>query len=97
MRSHQLAAKAAQEGFFDDEILPIDVEQADGSIMTVNKDQAVRGDTTLEALARLKPAFREGHQITAGKCLARQCRSLWNDSHVQGGRPRQRESSPWPS
>lgn len=66
MRSHQLASKAAREGFFDDEIMPIEVEQADGSIMTVKKDQAVRGETTLEALAKLKPAFKEGHQITAG-------------------------------
>ncbi|MBI5252326.1 MAG: acetyl-CoA C-acetyltransferase [Desulfomonile tiedjei] len=66
LRSHQLAEKAIQEGFFDGEIMPIEVEQADGSIMTVKRDQAVRGDTTLEALARLKPAFNEGHQITAG-------------------------------
>jgi acetyl-CoA acyltransferase len=66
VRSHHLAAKAAEQGFFDGEILPIDVEQPDGSIMTVKTDQAVRADTSLEALARLKPAFRESHQITAG-------------------------------
>ncbi len=66
LRSHQLAAKAQQEGFFDGEILPIEAEQADGTILTVNKDQAVRGDTTLEGLAGLRPAFKEGHAITAG-------------------------------
>jgi acetyl-CoA acyltransferase len=66
LRSHQLAAKAAEEGFFEQEILPIEVEQPDGSIMIVNQDQSVRGDTTLEALAGLRPAFHEGHQITAG-------------------------------
>ncbi|MFZ5868005.1 MAG: acetyl-CoA C-acetyltransferase [Thermodesulfobacteriota bacterium] len=66
LRSHQLAAKAQEEGFFDGEILPIEAPQADGSVMTVNKDQAVRGDTTLEGLAQLRSAFKEGHQITAG-------------------------------
>ncbi|MEW6531285.1 MAG: acetyl-CoA C-acetyltransferase [Thermodesulfobacteriota bacterium] len=66
LRSHQLAAKAQEEGFFDGEILPIEAPQADGSVTTVNKDQAVRGDTTLEGLAQLRSAFKEGHQITAG-------------------------------
>lgn len=66
LRSHQLAAKAQEEGFFDGEILPIEAEQADGTIMTVKTDQAVRGDTTLEGLSKLRSAFKEGHQITAG-------------------------------
>ncbi len=66
LRSHQLAAKAQEEGFFDGEIFPIDAEQADGTVMTVNKDQSIRGDTTYESLASLGPAFKEGHQITAG-------------------------------
>ncbi|MBI4799721.1 MAG: acetyl-CoA C-acetyltransferase [Desulfarculus sp.] len=66
VRSHQLAAKAQAEGFFKDEILPIEAPQADGSVMTVNKDQAVRGETTLEDLAKLKPAFKKDGQVTAG-------------------------------
>ncbi|SPJ15549.1 3-ketoacyl-CoA thiolase [Syntrophobacter sp. SbD2] len=66
LRSHQLAAKAQSEGFFDDEILPIEAVQADGSVMTVKTDQAVRADTTLEGLAKLAPAYRKDHQITAG-------------------------------
>ncbi|MBI5569433.1 MAG: acetyl-CoA C-acetyltransferase [Desulfomonile tiedjei] len=66
VRSHQRAAKAAEDGFFDGEILPIDAVQGDGSIMTVNRDQSVRGDATLEGLAKLRPAFKEGHHITAG-------------------------------
>jgi len=66
VRSHQLAAKAQAEGFFDGEILPIEAPQADGTVMTVDKDQGIRGDTTLEGLAQLKPAFKEGHEITAG-------------------------------
>ncbi len=66
VRSHQLAAKAQAEGFFDGEILPIEAEQADRTVITVKTDQAVRGDTTLEGLAQLSPAFRKDHQITAG-------------------------------
>ena len=51
VRSHQLAAKAQEEGFFDGEILPIEAPQADGTVMTVKKDQAVRDDATLEGMA----------------------------------------------
>ncbi len=66
VRSHQLAAKAQAEGFFDGEILPVEAEQDDGSVMTVDKDQAVRGDATLEGMATLKPAFKKAGSITAG-------------------------------
>jgi len=66
VRSHRLAAKAQEEGFFDDEILPIEAPQADGGVMTVKTDQAVRGDTTLEGLAGLRPAFKKDGVITAG-------------------------------
>src|SRR4030043_909240 len=65
-RSHELALKAQKEGFFDAEIMPIEAEQADGSLMTVQKDQAVREDVTLEGLAQLKPVFKESGVITAG-------------------------------
>ncbi|MEW6444399.1 MAG: acetyl-CoA C-acetyltransferase [bacterium] len=65
-RSHQFAAKAQAEGFFDGEILPIEAEQADGKILKVTKDQAVRGDTTVEGMAGLKPAFKPDGVITAG-------------------------------
>lgn len=65
VRSHKLAAKALGESFFDDEILPIEAEQADGSVMWVDKDQAIRPETTLENLAKLKPAFMEKGAITA--------------------------------
>ncbi|MFH1138796.1 MAG: acetyl-CoA C-acetyltransferase [Pseudomonadota bacterium] len=66
VRSHQLAAKAQENGFLDDEILPVEAPQADGSVLTVKTDQAVRGDTTLEGLLELKPAFKPGDDITAG-------------------------------
>jgi len=66
LRSHQRAAAAQAEGFFDGEIMPIEAEQGDGSMMVVDKDQAVRGDSTLEGLASLKPAFKKDGVITAG-------------------------------
>ena len=66
VRSHQLAAKAQEEGFFKEEIMPVEAEQADGSVMTVDTDQAVRGDTTLEGISQLRPAFKKDGVITAG-------------------------------
>ncbi|MBU4275886.1 MAG: acetyl-CoA C-acetyltransferase [Proteobacteria bacterium] len=66
IRSHQLAAKAQDEGFFNDEILPIEAQQADGSVMVVDRDQAIRANATLEGVSGLRPAFREDGVITAG-------------------------------
>jgi acetyl-CoA C-acetyltransferase len=65
-RSHQMAYKAQQDGFFDDEILPVEVRQMDGSKMTVDTDQAVRSDATPEGMAELRPAFRKDGTITPG-------------------------------
>jgi acetyl-CoA C-acetyltransferase len=65
-RSHQRAAQAQKDGFFKGEILPIEAEQADGTKLMVDTDQAVRGDTTVEGLAQLKPAYVETGVITAG-------------------------------
>lgn len=65
-RSHQLAFKAREEGFFDDEIMPIEAEQADGTVMTVDRDQAVRDDATAEGMAALKPVFKRDGVITPG-------------------------------
>ncbi|MFF5468030.1 thiolase family protein [Streptomyces achromogenes] len=62
LRSHRLAAAARKNGHFDDEILP--VERPDG--VTVGHDECVREDTSLEKLARLKPAFRADGTVTAG-------------------------------
>ena len=66
LRSHQKAAKALEEGFFKDEIMPIEVTLADGTKKVIDTDQSIRGDTTLEGLAGLKPAFKQDGQITAG-------------------------------
>jgi acetyl-CoA C-acetyltransferase len=65
-RAHQLATKAQEEGFFDGEILPIEAEQADGNMVTVATDQAVRHDATTEGMGGLKPAFKPDGVITAG-------------------------------
>ena len=66
VRSHQLASKAYNEGFFKDEILPIEAEQADGKILVVDRDQAVRDDATLEGMKDLKPSFKPDGVITPG-------------------------------
>ncbi len=61
LRSHQLAAKATEEGRFEREIVPIAVNGD-----TYATDQGIRPDTTLEKLSELKPAFKEDGKITAG-------------------------------
>ena len=61
LRSHQLAAKATEEGRFERETMPFKVN---GS--TYVADQGIRPDTSLEALAALKPVFKEDGRITAG-------------------------------
>ncbi len=66
VRSHQLAFKAYQEGFFNDEILPIEVELPDGRHFVVNRDQAIREEANLEGMKDLKPAFKPDGVITAG-------------------------------
>jgi acetyl-CoA C-acetyltransferase len=65
-RAHQKASKAQKEGFFKDEILPIEAEQADGKRLIVDRDQAVRDDATPEGMKDLKPAFKPDGVITAG-------------------------------
>lgn len=65
LRSHQLAGRAAEEGRFQREILPLEVT-IDGATQVVATDETIRPDTTLEKLAGLKPAFLEGGMVTAG-------------------------------
>jgi acetyl-CoA C-acetyltransferase len=60
-RSQELAVKSQQDGFFEREIIPVEVN---GN--TVSKDDGPRADSTLEKLASLKPAFRENGRVTAG-------------------------------
>ncbi len=64
--SHQKAASALEEGYFEGEILPFEVTLADGEKKVISGDLSIRPDTTMEALAGLKPAFKPDGQITAG-------------------------------
>ena len=64
--SHQRASRAVEEGYFAGEILPVEVEQEDGSVQRFETDLSIRPGTTLENLAELKPAFKPDGQITAG-------------------------------
>lgn len=64
--SHQKAAKATREGWFENEIVPIEVTHDDGSAETIRTDEGIRPDTSIEKLASLKPAFKEDGVITAG-------------------------------
>jgi acetyl-CoA acyltransferase len=75
LRSHQKAAAAVESGLFDPEIVPLQVEivspGGNGSLtqrktFTFQRDEGPRGDTSLAALAKLKPAFKEGGTVTAG-------------------------------
>jgi acetyl-CoA acetyltransferase family protein len=66
MKSHQMAAKAVQEGFFKGEIMPVEAEQADGTKKVFDTDLSIRANTSMEALTGLQPSFKEGGQITPG-------------------------------
>ncbi|MFD0200009.1 MULTISPECIES: acetyl-CoA C-acetyltransferase [Saccharothrix] len=65
-RSHQLAAKAAENGIFGEEIAPVAIPQRKGDPVLFAEDEGVRGDTTVETLAKLRPAFASDGTITAG-------------------------------
>ncbi|HCI78513.1 MAG TPA: acetyl-CoA C-acyltransferase, partial [Ktedonobacter sp.] len=65
LQSHQRASAATAAGRFKDEIVPVEVKQKKGSI-TVETDEPIRGDSSMEALTRLMPAFHEGGTVTAG-------------------------------
>jgi acetyl-CoA C-acetyltransferase len=65
-RSHELAAKAWKDGVFDDEVVSVSVPQRKGDPLEYKADEGVRADTSVEALARLRPAFSKDGTITAG-------------------------------
>ncbi|MCJ1438598.1 hypothetical protein MMC27_007988 [Xylographa pallens] len=74
-RSHQKAAKARKDGLFDKEIVPVttrwrDLEENQDNVaekeITVNEDDGIRPNTTMETLAKLKPAFKANGTSTAG-------------------------------
>jgi acetyl-CoA C-acetyltransferase len=64
--SHRRAAHATKEGWFKEEILPITIPQRKGNPIVIDTDEPIRPDTTVEALAALKPAFKTDGTVTAG-------------------------------
>ena len=64
--SHQKAAKATETGKYKEEIIPIEIPQKKGDPIVFDKDEGIRKDSTPEALAKLKPFFKEDGVVTAG-------------------------------
>ena len=64
--SHRRAVAAIESGRIAEEIIPVSIPQRKGEPLQVTTDERPRRDTTLESLARLKPAFRDGGSVTAG-------------------------------
>ncbi len=66
LNSHRKASAAIKAGKFKDEILPVEIPQRKGATIVFDTDESVREDTSLESLAKLKPAFKEDGTVTAG-------------------------------
>jgi len=74
LKSHQKAAQAVNSGLFDPELVPLDVEvtelngneKPEKKNFSVKRDEGPRANTSMEALSKLKPAFKEGGVVTAG-------------------------------
>ncbi len=66
LNSHRRASAAIKAGKFKEEILPLEIPQRKGPAIVFDTDEAVRADTSLESLGKLKPAFKEGGTVTAG-------------------------------
>jgi 3-oxoadipyl-CoA thiolase len=66
LTSHQRAVAATEAGWFADQLVPVEVPQRKGDPIVVSRDEHPRADTSMEALAKLRPAFREGGSVTAG-------------------------------
>ncbi|HEY3886282.1 MAG TPA: acetyl-CoA C-acetyltransferase [Vicinamibacterales bacterium] len=64
--SHRKAAHATREGWFKDEIVPVEIPQKKGAPTLFERDEAIREDTTAATLAGLKPAFKTDGSVTAG-------------------------------
>jgi acetyl-CoA C-acetyltransferase len=64
--SHRRAAHATDAGWFRDEIVPVTLTRKKGDPVVVERDEPIRPETTLDALARLRPAFKADGSVTAG-------------------------------
>ncbi len=66
LNSHRKAIAAIKAGRFDEEIVPVEIPQRKGEPLRIRTDEGPREDTTLEALAKLRPAFKKDGTVTAG-------------------------------
>lgn len=66
LASHQKALAASDEGRFKDEIVPVELPGRKGQVTVFDTDETPRSDTSLELLAKLKPAFQANGKVTAG-------------------------------
>src|SRR5437763_2406132 len=66
LESHKRAVAATEAGRFDEDIVTVEAPQPKGPPVTIHSDEGPRPDTSLEKLAKLRPAFREGGRVTAG-------------------------------
>jgi len=66
LESQRRAVAAIESGVFDEQLVPVTVPQRKGEPIVVSRDEHPRADTSADALARLRPAFREGGSVTAG-------------------------------
>jgi acetyl-CoA C-acetyltransferase len=65
--SHQKAVCAINSGFFESQIVPVEIPQKKGAAVVISRDESPRADTTMEILSKLKPAFKkDGGTVTAG-------------------------------
>ncbi len=64
--SHQKAVRAMNAGYFDSQIVAVEVPAKKGQTVSITKDESPRADTSIEALAKLKPAFKKDGTVTAG-------------------------------
>jgi acetyl-CoA C-acetyltransferase len=64
--SQQKAARAAAEGMFRDEIVPLEIPQKKGASLRVDQDETIRADSTADVLKKLNPAFKKDGTVTAG-------------------------------
>lgn len=64
--SHRKAVAAKKEGRFDEEIVPVEIAQRKGAPLVIDTDEGPREDTSIEALTKLRPAFKKDGTVTAG-------------------------------
>jgi acetyl-CoA acetyltransferase family protein len=66
LESHLRAARATEEGRFEEQIIPVGITRENGTRQTVSRDEGIRPDTSLEKLGSLQPAFKSDGVVTAG-------------------------------